>query len=70
MGDTGFDVGRDAKAETALGPELYASLYAHDPELARLANCWPCLTSEERQAIAGNAELLAKLRNHAAMASR
>ena len=29
MGDTGFDVGGNAKAETAVGPELYASLYAH-----------------------------------------
>ena len=58
MGDTGFDVGGDAKAETVVGPELYASLYAHDFQLARLVECWPRLTGEDRQALADHAEHL------------
>ena len=59
MGDTGFDLGEDAKAETSFDVELYASLYAHDPELARLIECWPRLADEDRQALATHAEHLA-----------
>jgi len=59
LGDTGFDSVGDAKAETAVGPELYAPLYAHDPQLARLIGCWPRLTDEDRQALADHAEHLA-----------
>ena len=46
------------KAETVVGAELYASLYAHDPPLARLIGCWPRLTGEDRQALADHAEHL------------
>ena len=63
MGDTGFDVGGDAKAETVVGPELYASLYAHDSPLARLIGCWPRLTVEDRQALVDQAEQLATEQN-------
>ena len=59
MGDTGFDTDEDAMQETAVGPELYASLYAHDPQLARLIDCWPRLSVEDRQALADQAEHLA-----------
>ena len=57
--DIGLERLPDAKAETVVGPELYASLYAHDPQLARLIGCWPRLTDEDRQALADHAEHLA-----------
>jgi len=59
MDDIGLERLADAKAETAVGPELYASLYAHDPQLARLIGCWPRLADEDRQALADHAEQLA-----------
>ena len=61
--DTGFDVGGDAKAETVVGPELYASLYAQDFQLARLIECWPRLTDEDRQVLVDQAVQLATEQN-------
>ena len=56
--DIGLERLPDAKAETVVGPELYASLYARDFQLARLIECWPRLTDEDRQALADHAEHL------------
>ena len=53
----------DAKAETVVGAELYASLYAHDPRLARLIGCWPRLTDEDRQVLVDQAVQLATEQN-------
>ena len=63
MDDIGLERLPDSKAETAVGPELYASLYAHDPQLARLIGCWPRLTVEDRQALVDQAEQLATEQN-------
>lgn len=51
------------KAETVVGAELYASLYAHDPPLARLIGCWPRLTVEDRQVLVDQAVQLATEQN-------
>ncbi len=48
-------------AETANLPELYASQYAHDAELARLIACWGSLTNDDRSALAEHAERLASV---------
>ena len=61
LGDTGFDDSGDAKAETALDGELYARLYALDPQLAHLMDLWPLLTIQDRQALVERADQLASI---------
>ena len=55
MSDTGFDSLGDVMQKTENRSQLYASLYAHDANLARLIACWPNLTAADRAAIAESA---------------
>ena len=58
MDDTRLEHRLNAMAETRIRPELYASLYAHDADLARLFKLWPLLKKQDHQALVDRVEHL------------